>query len=43
MERLNEAGLAGNCLVAKRVYTTDEDWSYDVVYPVAYAGVFDDM
>jgi len=25
------------------VYTADEDWSYDVVYPVAYAGVFDDM
>ncbi len=43
MERLNEAGLASDCLVAKRVYTADEDWSYDVVYPVAYAGVFDDM
>ena len=41
--QLQAEALADACLIAKRIYTADEDWSYDVVYPVAYAGVFDEM
>ena len=43
IERLNEAGLASNCLIAKRIYTSEDNWAYDLVYPVAYEGVFNEM
>ena len=42
LEQLNGEGLAGDCLIAKRVYTAEDDWAYDIVYPVAYEGVFNE-
>lgn len=43
MEVLKEEGLLDHVLIAKRIMTTKEDWSYEVVYPTGYQGVFNQM
>jgi hypothetical protein len=43
MEVLREENLLGQVLIAKRIMTSPEDWSYEVVYPLEYEGVFNQM
>jgi hypothetical protein len=42
-EVLNEENLMDHVLIAKRIMTTKEDWSYEVVFPTEYQGVFNQM
>lgn len=43
MEVLKEEDLLDHVLITKRIMTTKEDWSYEVVYPTEYQGVFNQM
>jgi hypothetical protein len=43
MEILKEEELLDHVLITKRIMTTNEDWSYEVVYPPEYQGVFNQM
>jgi hypothetical protein len=43
IELLNSEGLINNCLISKRLYTADDDWNYEVVYPTDYNGIFNQM
>lgn len=43
IELLNSEGLINNCLISKRLYTADDDWNYEVVYPTDYDGIFNQM
>jgi hypothetical protein len=42
-EVLKEEDLLDHVLIAKRIMTTKEDWSYEVVFPTEYEGVFNQM
>jgi hypothetical protein len=42
-EVLKEEELLDHVLIAKRIMTTKEDWSYEVVYPIEYQGIFNQM
>jgi hypothetical protein len=43
IEQLNTEGLINNCLISKRLYTADTDWNYEIVYPVDFQGIFNQM
>ncbi|SHH25017.1 hypothetical protein SAMN04488109_3365 [Chryseolinea serpens] len=43
LEVLNEEGLLDHVLVTKRIMTGEEDWNYEIVYPVEFEGVFNSM
>ena len=40
---LNSKGFINNCLITKRLYTADNDWNYEIVYPINYEGIFNQM
>ena len=42
-ELLKEEQLLDHVLIAKRIMTTKEDWNYEVVFPIEYQGVFNQM
>jgi hypothetical protein len=42
-EVLQEENLLDHVLIAKRIMTTKDDWNYEIVYPVEYEGVFNQM
>lgn len=42
-EVLREENLLDHVLVAKRIMTAKDDWNYEIVYPVEYEGVFNQM
>lgn len=42
-EVLKEEDLLDHVLITKRIMTTKDDWSYEVVYPTEYQGVFNQM
>jgi len=43
LEVLNDEGLLGHVLVTKRIMTGENDWNYEIVYPVEFEGVFNSM
>ena len=43
LEVLNEEGLLDHVLVTKRIMTGEQDWNYEIVYPVEFEGVFNSM
>ncbi|MCU7551359.1 hypothetical protein OCK74_19715 [Chitinophagaceae bacterium LB-8] len=43
LEVLKKEGLEKETLIAQRIYTDAENWSYKVVYPKDYQGEFNDM
>lgn len=43
MEVLKEEALLDHVLITRRIMRTKEDWSYEVVYPTEYQGVFNQM
>jgi hypothetical protein len=40
MEVLQEEDLIDHVLIAKRIFTSNDDWNYEIVYPLEYEGVF---
>jgi hypothetical protein len=43
IEVLRTEDLLEHVLIAKRVMITKEDWSYEIIFPVEYQGVFNQM
>ena len=43
IEILREENLLDHVLIAKRIMTSAEDWSYEIVYPIEYEGAFNQM
>jgi hypothetical protein len=43
IEVLKEENLIDHVLIAKRIMTSPDDWSYEVVYPLDYEGVFNPL
>jgi hypothetical protein len=40
LEILNTENVLENCLVGRRLYLEEEDWNYEIVYPIAFDGMF---
>jgi hypothetical protein len=40
---LNQEGLLKNSLIMKRLNTAKDDWNYEIIYPIDYDGVFNQM
>lgn len=40
---LREESLIDHVLIAKRITTKTDDWNYEIVYPLEYEGVFNQM
>lgn len=40
---LHEEGLLNHVLIARRIMLSHDNWTYDVVYPVEYQGIFNPM
>lgn len=40
LEVLSKAGLDKKTIIGRRIYTEEEDWFYEVVYPNTFNGVF---
>lgn len=43
LEILRQENLLDHVLITKQVRTSEEDWNYEVVYPLEYEGVFNQM
>lgn len=43
LDVLREQNLVDHVLIAKRVMTTKDDWNYEVIYPIEFEGVFNQM
>ncbi len=43
MNILNQDGLLRNSLITKRLNTAKDDWNYEIIYPIDYDGVFNQM
>jgi hypothetical protein len=43
MEVLKDQELLDHVLIAKRIFATEDDWSYEIVYPAEYEGIFNQM
>ncbi|HEY5748752.1 MAG TPA: hypothetical protein VIU12_21930 [Chryseolinea sp.] len=43
LELLNEEGLLEHVLITKRIMIGENDWNYEIVYPVEFEGVFNSM
>ena len=43
MNILNQEGLLKNSLIMKRLNTAEDDWNYEIIYPIDYDGVFNQM
>ena len=43
MEILREENLLDHVLITKRIGISEDDWKYEVVYPLEYEGVFNQM
>ena len=43
IEVLRKENLLDHVLIAKRIMTSAEDWSYEIVYPIEYEGVFNPL
>jgi hypothetical protein len=42
-EILREENLIDHVLIAKRINTKTDDWNYEIVYPLEYEGIFNQM
>ena len=40
LEVLSKAGLDKKTIIGRRIYTEEEDWFYEVIYPKTFNGVF---
>ncbi|MBL0740748.1 hypothetical protein [Chryseolinea lacunae] len=43
MKILKDEDLLDHVLIAKRVLISSDDWQYEIVYPVEFEGVFNDL
>jgi hypothetical protein len=43
IEVLKEENLIDHVLIAKRIMIAKDDWNYEIVYPLEYEGVFNQM
>lgn len=43
MDILNQESLLDKSLIMKRLNTAEDDWNYEIIYPVDYDGVFNQM
>ena len=43
MKVLNNENLLEKSLILKRLNTAEDDWNYDIIYPIDYDGVFNQM
>ncbi|AHM59271.1 hypothetical protein D770_05020 [Flammeovirgaceae bacterium 311] len=43
LEVLREEALLDHVLIAKRILTAKDDWNYEIVYPLTYEGIFNQM
>jgi hypothetical protein len=43
MEILKQENLVDHVLITKRIGTSEDDWNYEVVYPLEYEGIFNQM
>ena len=40
LEVLSKSGLDKKTIIGRRIYTEEEDWFYEVIYPSSFSGVF---
>jgi len=40
---MNYKNLINEILIAKRLNFSDEDWNYEIVFPIDYNGTFNQM
>ncbi|MEZ4803010.1 MAG: hypothetical protein R2797_09580 [Gelidibacter sp.] len=43
MDILNQENLLDKSLIMKRLNTAEDDWNYEIIYPIDYDGVFNQM
>ncbi len=43
MNILNREGLLKNSLIMKRLNTAGDDWNNEIIYPIEYDGIFNQM
>ncbi|GLB48738.1 hypothetical protein Y10_11060 [Neptunitalea sp. Y10] len=43
MDILNQESLLDKSLIMKRLNTAEDDWNYEIIYPIDYNGVFNQM
>jgi len=43
MEVLSNENLLENSLIMKRLNTAKDDWNYEIIYPIEYDGIFNQM
>jgi len=43
IEILKQENLLDHVLITKRIGTSEDDWNYEVVYPLEYEGIFNQM
>ncbi len=43
MQILNQEDLLDKSLIIKRLNTAEDDWNYEIIYPIDYNGVFNQM
>jgi len=43
MDLLNQENLLDKSLIMKRLNTAEDDWNYEIIYPIDYDGVFNQM
>ena len=43
MKVLNQEGILSQTLITKRLNTAEDDWNYEVIYPIDFNGAFNQM
>ena len=43
MEVINSNQLAEQTIIAKRIYKTEQDWDYQIIYPKNFNGIFNSL
>ena len=43
MDILNQENLLDKSLIMKRLNTAEDDWNYEIIYPIDYDGIFNQM
>jgi hypothetical protein len=43
MEILKQENLLDHVLITKRIGTSEADWNYEIIYPLEYEGIFNQM
>lgn len=43
LDILNTRQLLDKCVISKRLYTSEQDWNYEIIFPIDFHGIFNQM